>query len=325
MNNTRRRADTKRLRDEAAKWAIHIDSGDLTDADRADLHAWLAADPSHPPALEEALTLWSDIGAAALPVILRPHARPKRRHGLRGQRILKVAAVAAAVLLTGFAILMRNDISHHLRADVYTGTGERQTLALSGGGRVMLDADTAIAFRDDAHHRAVELLTGRIQVEVGHDDPRPFHVTVHGTDILDTGTVFQVDARDETTRVSVSRGSVSVRSVGGSVGASAGERLHVDADGRVGPAAKADLDALTAWTRGRMVFEDLPLTEVVAEIQRYSHERIVLLDADASARRVSGVFDASRPDDALRIIEQNLHLRLTRWPGGIVTLDDREG
>lgn len=322
MKNTRRTADTKRLRDEAAKWAIHIDSGDLTDADRARLQAWLAADPSHPPALEQALTLWSDIGTAALPVILKSHAGRKPRHGLRGRRMLRAAAAVAALLVMGFAVLMRDEISHHLRADVYTRTGERQTLALSGGSRVMLDADTAVAFRDDARHRAVELLTGRIQVDVGHDDPRPFHVTVHGTDILDTGTVFQVDARDETAEVSVSQGSVSVNTAGGSVNARAGERLRMDAAGHTGPVAKADLDALTAWTRGRMVFEDLPLTEVVAEIQRYSHARIVVLDAGVGARRVSGVFDASRPDDALRAIEQNLHLRLTRWPGGIVTLDD---
>lgn len=325
MNDTRHKASTKRLRDEAAKWAIRIDSDDLTDQERTELQVWLAADPSHPPALKQALALWSDLGAVALPDIRRSRARSNTRHGLRGRRILRAAAVAVAVLVVGATFLMHKEIVHHLRADVYTGTGERQTLTLSGGTRMMLDADTAIAFRDDARHRAVKLLTGRIQVEVGHDDPRPFHVTVHGSDILDTGTVFQVDARDETTRVSVTQGSVAVRNADGSVTASAGERLRLDADGRADPVAKADLDALTAWTRGRMVFEDLPLTEVLAEIQRYSHERIVLLDADAGARRVSGVFDASRPDDALRVIEQNLHLRLTRWPGGIATLDDREG
>lgn len=326
MMYARRKADADALRDVAAEWAIRIDVNDLTDADNARLDAWLAENPAHAPALQRALLLWSDLDAAATVAKRRRQAHgrgdmQRKRGKSPRRRVLAAAAAVAAAFVLVSGVAMRDEIGYHLQADVYTGTGENRTLALAGGGTLKLDARTAIAFRDDAGHRGVELLTGRVQVEVGHEDPRPFHLLVRGAEIVDTGTVFQVDARDKDTEVSVSQGGVSVNASGRKVDAGAGESLLVDADGMPGHAVTADVYTLTAWTRGRLVFEDIPLAEVVAEIQRYYPGRIVLLDTGAGQRRVSGVFDATRPMDALHVIERNLHLRLKRWPGDIVTLD----
>lgn len=325
MMYARRKADADALRDVAAEWAIRIDVNDLTDADNARLDAWLAENPAHAPALQRALLLWSDLDAAATVAKRRRqahgHGMRRRRGGSRRRRAFAVAAAIAAVFVLVSGVAMRDEIGYRLHADIYTGTGESRTLPLAGGGTLTLDARTAVAFRDDAGHRGVELLTGRVQVDVGHEDPRPFRLLVRGAEIVDTGTVFQVDARDRETEVSVSQGGVSVNASGRKVDAGAGESLLVDADGVPGHAVTADVYTLTAWTRGRLVFEDLPLAEVVAEIQRYYPGRIVLLDARAGQRRVSGVFDARRPLDALHVIERNLHLRLKQWPGDIVTLD----
>lgn len=324
MMHARRKADAEALRDVAAEWAIRIDVNDLTDADNARLDAWLAENPAHAPALQRALLLWSDLDAAATVAVRRRRTQfrgMKRGHGPRRRRAWAAAAIVVGIFVLASGVVMRDEIGYRLRADVYTGTGESRILPLAGGGTLKLDARTAIAYRDDAGHRGIELLTGRAQVEVGHGDPRPFHLLVRGAEIVDTGTIFQVDARDEETEVSVSQGGVSVSAAGHTMIAGAGESLLVDADGIPGHATTADVYTLTAWTRGRLVFEDLPLSDVVAEIQRYYPGRIVLLDARAGERRVSGVFDAARPLDALHIIERNLGLRLKQWPGDIVTLD----
>ena len=43
------------------------------------------------------------------------------------------------------------------------------------------------------------------------------------------------------------------------------------------------------WREGVLVFRDMPLSEAVAEINRYRPGRIMVLDDALAARRVSGV------------------------------------
>lgn len=325
MMHARRKDAAETLREVAAEWAIRIDVNDLTDAENARLDAWLAADPAHAAALQRALLLWSELdGAATVAGVRRrgkAHAALRTRGRHRRRQLLAAAAAAAIAFVFGTGVVFRQDLGIWLRADMHTGTGESRSVNLAGGSTLKLDARTAVAFHDDAGYRVVELLKGRVQVDVGHADPRPFHLRVHGAEVVDIGTVFQVDSRSDETEVSVSQGSVSVSSAGQTSAASAGESLVIDADGLPSRASTADIDSLTAWTRGRLIFEDLPLTDVVDELQRYYPGRIVIVDAGAGRRRVSGVFDASRPMDALRAIERSLHLRLRQWPGDIVTID----
>lgn len=315
------------LREAAAAWVIRIDSGTLTPEEMTRLDAWVDADPAHADALREATRLWSDLDHQSVLAIARRrsggHARPSRRprRATRHAALLRNAAATFVGALICIGLLFHRDIDVLLRADVSTGTGETRTLPLVGGGTLRLDTQTAVAFQDSASQRVLEVLAGRVEVEVGHADPRPFKVVVNDVAITDIGTVFQVDARDERTAVSVSQGEVQVMAFGRTTAASAGERLVVGADAMPAVASVVDVDALDAWTRGRLVFEDRPLAHVVAELQRYYPGGIVLLDAAVGRRRVSGVFDASHPKSALRIIEKNLGLRLREWPGGIVTLE----
>ncbi|MFX7620630.1 FecR domain-containing protein, partial [Acinetobacter baumannii] len=62
-----------------------------------------------------------------------------------------------------------------LQAD-HRSTHVVQNVTLPDGSRAVLDADSAIAVRFDAHAREVELLRGRVWFEVSPDAPRRFSV-----------------------------------------------------------------------------------------------------------------------------------------------------
>ncbi len=67
-----------------------------------------------------------------------------------------------------------------------------------------------------------------------------------------------------------------------------------------------------AWREGRLVFSGERLSAVLAELSRYRHGRIVLLDAGAGERRVTGAFDPRNTDEALEVLATTMRVRVTR-------------
>jgi transmembrane sensor len=50
-----------------------------------------------------------------------------------------------------------------------------------------------------------------------------------------------------------------------------------------------------AWQTGRLSFNDAPLGEIVAKLNRYSDRQVILADQALGALRLSGTFVSDRP------------------------------
>ena len=72
------------------------------------------------------------------------------------------------------------------------------------------------------------------------------------------------------------------------------------------------MDMIAPWMRGRLVFDNRPLGEVVAEIGRYRRGWVVIPSPALRALRVSGTFGTDDPEQALRSVEEILALETTR-------------
>ena len=68
---------------------------------------------------------------------------------------------------------------------------------------------------------------------------------------------------------------------------------------------------------GRLIFEDSPLSEVVADLERHRQGWIIIADDRIRNITVTAVFDSRRADAALDAISDTLPVRLTRI-GGVV-------
>jgi len=305
------------IEEEAVAWFVRLYDEDAVDADRVAHAEWLAADPRHRTAWADVARLWAGMealqGAAApnvmaIPVRVGAPVRPRRR---------RLAAAAAAMVLTiGAAGWMATHPG--LFADERTAVGERRSLTLPDGSHVELATASALSVDFTDRERKIVLHDGEAFFSVAKDPVRPFRVQAGGAGITDVGTAFDVRKAGEAVDVSVVHGIVDVaKGAGQPVRLTRGQAISYGSDGT---ARRQSVDPANVglWREDRLAFEDAPLPDVLRDLERYRHGRIVVMDKRLARLTVSGMFDATRTDAALETIARTLPVRLVRITGLLV-------
>lgn len=298
------------IEEEAVAWFVRLHDEDATDADRAGHAAWLAADPRHGSVWFGVAQLWSGMdglqGADAPDVIaLSSPVAPQRVVTRR-----RFAAAAAIAFVLGSTGWMAN--RNHLFADERTAVAENRSVILPDGSRVELAASSALSVNFTQAERTVVLHDGEAFFAVAKDASRPFRVQAADGSITDIGTAFDVKLAGSAVDVAVTQGIVDV-----AIPDHAPVRLRPGRSIRYAPggiAAPKTIDAANVglWREGRLAFDNVPLPEVLRDLERYRHGRIVVMDKRLDRLAVSGMFDASRTDAALDTIVRTLPVRLVR-------------
>ena len=153
------------------------------------------------------------------------------------------------------------------------------------------------------------------------DPARPFAVTAGNGRIRALGTAFDIRMAADRVHVAVTEHAVAVTAgAGDEMRLGEGQALQYGPHGIGTAAAAVDIASVSAWRRDRLFFQEAPLGEVVADLDRYRRGRIVILDDRLRALPVTGLFLAAGADAALQTIEATLPVRLTRLPGGLVVI-----
>ncbi|MEG1627393.1 MULTISPECIES: FecR family protein [Pseudomonas] len=271
------------LSDDALDWQVLLHSGNASEADRARYRRWCQLSAAHAEAARDAESLWGDLGQTRAATALTADRAPRRRWR---------AALAASLVLavTGYGAWQQ---APALLADYHTSVGQQQRITLADGSRVLLNSGSALSVDFSNDRRRVLLAAGEALFEPARD-PRPFIVEAGGEAVQGSAAVFSVRRDGEHNRVVIAQGEAQVGS----------QTLQ----------ATPDAGALTAWQRGKLIFNGKPLREVLSELERYQHGRIVLSDQQLSAMEVSGVFDLNDPQGLLRTLEQRYGLKVTYLP-----------
>lgn len=96
----------------------------------------------------------------------------------------------------------------------------------------------------------------------------------------------------------------------------AGEQLTVTP--RLAPRSIRINPALaTAWTQRKLIFDETPLIEVVAEFNRYNTRQIVIEDADLAGFHIRGNFQATDPDRLVQFLRDRFGVRASERDGEI--------
>jgi transmembrane sensor len=317
----------QRLKAEAAVWTVRLDSGRVS-RDDSRLLRWLARSDAHRQAFDAASAAWRDAGAqvtktvplreentraepssfdaeASTPPRERGNRNPARwrpRAWLSGLRVPVIASVGVAALAVVIVSVVR-------QPDWSTATGEQRTIALDDGSTVKLDAQSAIDVKYTAGERRIILREGRAAFHVAHDEARPFVVVARDGTTRDIGTVFQVDRLDEArdtqapvVGVVVTAGRVEVVTAGGRAVLGVGEAAQYRGSAAPAPMREADVAALTAWQKGRLRFDNVPLRDVLQSLNRYYPQRYLYVRGPAAMLRVSGNFNLNDPAAALNTL-----------------------
>ena len=299
----RSKEERTRLNAEASAWLARLHGPQGGDAEGA-LQDWLKADPAHQEAFERATELWDILpGAAGF------DAEPRRS---TSRRFVPLAIAASLAVLAG-AGAMTAFLNQPLSFD--TRTGEQRTAALDDGSRISLNTDSHVTVKFARDERAVSLERGEAIFDVAHDAARPFIVRAGDERIKALGTSFVVRRDGDRVRVTLLSGKVEVAREGERSRVLAvlapGERVSATPD-TVPVLDRPSLDAITAWRRGELRFRDTPLSEAVAEVNRYGRQRVIVNDARLASLPISGVFATDDPAEFAAAVAQLHGLRVQR-------------
>lgn len=321
---------------EAATWATRLGDGPLSANERRDLSHWLAQDSAHEVAFAEAQSVWKSMGALPPDALFKspefesPDTAARHRpandtapaHANR-RYWAPIAAVAAclAFLFVATGAWLGNPVLL-MTADYRTLPGEQRSVTLSDGSEVSLGPDSAIAVGYSSQERRIDLLAGLAYFKaapMGAGEQRPFAVAAGGGTARALGTEFMVERLAADVRVTVAEHRVAVALDGGTersteVTLGSGQAVRYSHD-RVGQAREVDLARAMAWRRGRLIFDNVALSDIVTALSRYGRNRIVILDPALAARKVSGIFETDQADEALATITRDLGVSTATMPG----------
>lgn len=301
----------KTVRDQALAWFVRLHSGDATTSDREAHAVWMARSAAHRVEYGRLGQVWTDLDHISDP---RTFSQPQRACRPKTSRRAFLSGGAAALAAGVGAVLV--GAPDFLSSDYATGTGERRTVKLADGTMVELDADSAMALDYTQTLRGVRLLRGRAFFDVAKDPQRPFTVLAAGGSTTALGTRFVVHEWSGAVTVSVEESAVSVQGPDArDAVVKAGEYVTYDLR-RLNEVTAVDIESEAAWRRGKLIFEDRPLRQVLADVNRYRTGTIRVTDGRLLNMRVSGIFDVGDPDGVLEAIRTTLPVRtfeLSPW------------
>ncbi len=207
-----------------------------------------------------------------------------------------------------------------LTASYRTGTGDQRHLLLADHVSLIMNTQTTISIQPGStEYDRIELLSGEASVAMSAHTPKSFIVTAAGGQTIASDAVFNVQHFDTSVCVTCLSGNVQVQADGQTVAVRPQQQVSYNHLGLQIPAV-ADLNAVTAWQRGLLVFSNTPLSEVIAEINRYRPGKIFLMNDDLGHRPVFATFRIDHIQSVVSEIQQTFNAKVTALPDGIVFL-----
>jgi transmembrane sensor len=295
---------------EAAEWFAILTDEQVTQADRERWQAWLDASPAH----RDAWARVEQLDAQFREVAGTPAKQALESAGTDRRRFLKGLA-GLAVAAPGGWLIWKGLPTAQWTADYRTATGAIRDVRLPDGSRLWLNTDSAVNRRYTDSERRLTLIAGEIALETAVDS-RPLVVDTPAGAVRPVGTRFGVRLTENGARVIVHEGRVTLhprqeKSAGTAVEPSQARRFDAET---AYPARAVDRDE-TAWTRGMLIADGMPLDAFLDELARY-RTGVIRYGPEAGELRLVGAYPLDDTDRVLAALEDSLPVtvsRLTPW------------
>lgn len=249
-------------------------------------------------------------------ISLKAAAHSPYAKALRFYRVFsKVAAILLLPLIAAFAVVAVRHYNSEKRVAQNTVTvplGATSEFDLPDGTHIWLNAGSKLSypmqFRKGTNR--VVSLNGEGYFKVRKDKDSPFIVRMNGMDVKVTGTVFNARAYSDEANVTVAlvEGAVQL----GKLSNLSFEKLADLRPLQVGELNKnstefavsdrTDLTKYVSWIKGITVFDNDPIQDVAAKLEKLYNVKVVMNDADLIQYRLTATFVDEPLDRALKII-----------------------
>jgi transmembrane sensor len=332
--------DIERIKSEASEWIARIERDELTTAERSELNTWLAISPTHEKQLKRLAQLWDKMSEVGKRSSIQEESIKKLKKrdflGLQlAQITYKTAALATLVLAIPLLFYLQGMLENTKKNGQYfTKIGEQKNIILTDGSEVLLNTNSIIEVTYSRDKRNITLFQGEANFGVAPDKSRPFTVKAGTGDIRALGTNFSVRLDGNLVNVLISHGTVRVRAKENideaphtyqtghrsrnEVIVGAGNSVVFD-DVEVESVEQKSDEILTKklyWIKGYLSFDDEPLSEVIAELSRYTSLNIVIADESIRSIKVGGFYPIDNLETVFTTLELNLGLKVKKMNGG---------
>ncbi|MEJ7935160.1 FecR domain-containing protein [Sphingobium sp. AN558] len=315
--------DRDAIEAEAARLLARLNC-DPTTQDEQDACRWIEADPRHAVAFARAEAAWEAtdrLKSGAAKITLPPLAAIISEIDQR--RLSRNIMIAAAISVLLFIVAAIVTVRTFTGVDRYeTQIGEIRDIALADGSTMHLNSDSEAEVRFTDNGRRVRIMKGEANFEVAHDKSRPFDVEARSAVIRAVGTAFNVRMRPSLVELTVTQGTVSVRSGDiaqqkVSAGNGAVIRPRAVALTRLGPRL---IDQRIAWRAQMVELDGETIAQAADEFNRYRSTPILIGDNRVSSLRVGGRFRTSDSKEFLTALQLSLPVRAVMGEDGSVML-----
>ena len=188
----------------------------------------------------------------------------------------------------------------------YTEKCIKSNIILPDGTNVKLNSDTRITFPNRFVGKTREVkIDGEAFFDVATDSLHPLIVTTaKGLVIKVTGTKFNIKSypNDNSEEATLYEGKISLISKGNTYNMLPDNQLIIAPNKRPVKVGSPKMDDIKAWTEGRIVFDETPLSEVIKVLERWHGVTFAVTDSSVLNKTITGSFNSESIHYIMNII-----------------------
>lgn len=333
--------DHSSIQAHARQWLVRLDSdAPLNPSEERALRQWLSQSRAHRREFERISAFWHD--ANILNELHTPayDQTSRRWHRLQGSlyRLTQLprhawgraGALAATVTLALALVFVVMPLDKTASNGIYVSAlGEVSKHRLADGSIVRLNTDSQIAVDYSDGSRNIRLLRGEAHFKVAHNPDWPFQVYAGSGMAKALGTAFSVRLHQDALQVTVDEGRVALSAAAelaplaqmqplASLASGDSARLSQQPDQtyshspQITQIPAPELQRQLAWHQGYLVFVGDPLSQVIAEVSRYTTVNIHIADPALQQLRVGGRFKVGELEAMFEVLQTSFGIQVSQ-------------
>lgn len=220
-------------------------------------------------------------------------------------RRFRIAVAAASILLAttlslGFLYHKETKGRPAPHTSFYTALSGKSKLLLPDSSVVWLNAGSTLEYDTDFRNHRTVALNGEALFDVAKDTDHPFVVSASGMRVKVHGTSFNINSypKENDTKVTLFRGSVSVEAAGREAYLQPGETALLNKPNQTLDIMTADLSFESCWANESLRFEAKSLRYIARYLEKWYHVKI---EVDPSVPDSQG-YTFTVKDESLEVI-----------------------
>lgn len=243
------------------------------------------------------------------------------------RRYAAVAAFLIACFATCYGVSSIYTASE--RVTLQTQNGEHTKYTLSDGTMVWLDAGSTLRYPDGfTDDTRIVSLSGEAYFSVASDSSKLFLVQAEHGQITVTGTAFNVRSwpNEQKTIVAVVEGQVVLAAKGdasSAVSINPGQSSSVAINNSPSTPRPTDVLRHTAWMQRKAYFDNVPLSDILSQLERWYNVQCDLSNASVAQERLTIQLDAHSLNNALHLVTKLTDLQYERVGDHIILTSEQ--